>query len=179
MKRILKSLLLALCLVAGLSATASAQSPVQSYDKFGTNAVGIIISAWNTIDSTIVDGSVVAIDTTSAIKRIGVRPYLPASIIRLRCVGIAVGDIPKSSLGAPGRVLIYGYHPRARIGASGVAAGASLKYSLSVANSFAQADSVSGAVGYILGGNSTVYPGVVYKYKVWFWGGRPQGAVTL
>ncbi len=177
MKKILLLVLAAVLAVAGVSGTASAQA--NSADKFGTSAWGNIIPVWNTIDSVIVDGSLVVIDTTATIKRLGIRPYLPASTVRTRVLGIAVGDIARSSRGGAGKVLLYGYHPRARVGASsGVAAGAVLKPSLSIAHSFALGDSISGSSAYVIGGNAGAFSGSIYKYKVWFHGYQTP-AVTL
>lgn len=174
MKRIIGSLILALCVSAGLSATASAQASLLNYDKLGTSPVGEMMTVWNTTDSAIVDGSIVVIDTTASIKRIGVRNYIQNN--RFRVLGIAAGEIPKSSKGSPGKVLIRGYHPRALVGASNVAAATTLKISLSVNGSFSAADTVGGVSAWVLGSNAGVYPGVRYKYKVWFLGPRVAGA---
>lgn len=179
MKRITLNLLLAVALCVGLSTSAMAQDWNVSPGAGG--AVGDIVPCFNTIDSVIVDGTVVSIDTTATTKRFGIRPYTVAlgGIGRIRCVGIAVGNIPKSSQGGVGRILLRGYHPRARVAISNAAAGNQLKISTTVAHSLAVGDTVQGNIGIILGGNSTVFTGPTYKYKVWIWGFGPQSSVLL
>lgn len=179
MKRI-KYLLLALALTVGLSGTASAQSGWNISPVAG-GAWGDIVPCFNTIDSLIVDGTVVVVDTTTTTKRGGVRPYTVAlgGLGRFRAVGIAVGNIPRSSQGGVGRILLRGYHPRARVGASNATAFQQLKVSTTIAHSFAVGDTVQGNVGYIIGGNAGAFTGPTYKYKVWIWGFGPQSSVLL
>lgn len=156
--------------------SAVAQTISGFYDKFGTKKLGTLTipstvantycTVWNTTDSTITDGSVVMCDTTSTIKRIGVRNYLAASATRHRILGLAYGNIPRSSTGAPGRVLILGYHPNAIVAVSNLSAGGVLKVSLSVNGSLAAGDTLSGNVGYVLGGNSGTITGPRYTAPV-------------
>lgn len=188
----LKHLFLALAGIAFVATAASAQTGV-SYEKTGTknirlsggvtavpmNVPNVYVSVWNTTDSTITDGSVVVVDTTSIIKRIGVRNYLPASQNHTRVLGLAYGNIPKSSTGQPGRVMITGYHPNALIGASGVTAFQTLKYSLSINGSLAAADTVSSICGIVLGGNPGSITGVRYTYQVLILRPMALGGATL
>ena len=173
MKRIILLLVAATMVVSG---TAHAQSGLTGASKLGTEAWGQIIPVWNTTDSLIYDGSVVVLDTTSTIKRLGVRNHIPASTSRFQVLGLAVGDISRSSRGGTGKVLVYGYHPRARVGASGVLFGANLKFG-TINGSLALADTVQATVAVVLGGNAGVYHGalVVYKYKLWYHGTRIAG----
>ncbi len=172
-------LFLALGLVALAAGTASADGI--NYDKFGTKlfrlsgGVSTIPSAvpnvyctvWNTTDSTITDGSVVMVDTTSTIKRIGVRNYLAGSGTRNRCFGLAYGNIPRSSTGASGRVLITGYHPNALLAASNLSAFNTLKVSLSLNGCLALGDTLAGNVGILMGGNVGTITGPRYNGPVY------------
>lgn len=189
MKKILlwsvASALLVAALVCGLSVqfapkSAVAQTVVGFYDKFGTKSyrtssgiltiptavANVMVTVWNTTDSTITDGSVVMTDTTSTIKRVGVRNYLAASATRHRVLGLAYGNIPRSSTGQPGRVLILGYHPNALLAASNLSAGGVLKVSLSLNGCLAAGDTLSGNVGYLLGGNVGTITGPRYSGPV-------------
>lgn len=156
MKRIL-SLFAALVVCATfLVGTASAQTNTLSYDKFGTNAVGVMYAVYNVIDSTITDGTVCIYDTTTTgVKRVGVRPYAGTAITRPRIAGIAVGNIARSSSGGAGKILVIGYHPNAKMALSTGAANSLIKTGLLHGTLTTVADSLSGAVGVFLGHTST------------------------
>lgn len=166
----MKLILLALALTVATAGSAFSQVSI-SDSKSGTGAVGIMMTVWNAVDSTIVDGSVVMTDTTTASTRPVVRNFLGVALDRGRCVGIAVGSIPKKSANTPGKILIWGYHPRALVGASNIGAKTALKVGL-ISGSFASAaDSVSMQCGYLIGNNLTVLSGTRYSAKIWFFGG--------
>jgi hypothetical protein len=173
-------LFLALVMVAFTANLASAQTGV-NYEKTGVknfrlsggvtqipmNVPTVYCTVWNTTDSLIVDGSVVVIDTTATIKRIGVRNFIPGTTARGRCLGLAYGNIPRRTTGVSGRVLITGYHPNALIGASGLAPFNLIKTSCTVTGSLALADTTAGIVGIIAGGNAGTVTGVRYTYQVY------------
>lgn len=98
------------------------------YTASGTSAAGQIVPVFNAIDSVITDGTVVSIDTTAStstnLDRIVVRPYNGTVLNRNRVIGLAVGPIRR--LG-PGNVLIWGYHPNAKMAASGLTANTAIK----------------------------------------------------
>ena len=154
-----KQILLALALVVAFAGTAGAQASINS-SKFGTEPNGLMLSVFNTTDSTIVDGSVVCADTTGSIKHFGVRNWLPASQQRYRVVGIAVGRIPGRGTG---KVLLAGYHPRVIMnGLATTTAFGAIEISLAVNGSMAPADSAANAIGYTLGYNAGVITGTRY-----------------
>lgn len=167
-----------------LPQVAHAQAP---YSPFGgTSNYGIYVSAVNATDSTLFSGEVVMIDTTTAattnVKRIAVRRYLGVLSDRFRIVGVVADDrIAGHNRRGVGRILIWGYHPGVYVNISNAGAKAPLKAGAGAA-SLAVADSVSMAVGYVIGGvagTSTVNTGPRYRYRV-FWtgvGGKIVGAL--
>lgn len=174
----MKVSILAVLITVGLAPVASAQNLLA--ERSGTAIWGIKIPVWNTTDSLISDGMIVVLDTTTTAvtsggeKRLGVRAFLPASHQRYRVVGIAAGNIQKSSRGGNGAVLVYGYHPRAFLQNSAAASAfGAIKISLSVEGSFVAADSAGTAIGTLIAQN----PGIVtningasgtrYTGKVW------------
>lgn len=185
-----KYLILALALVAFAAGSAHAQavSPY-SWDAGtaqGKTAVGVFVPVVNAVDSVLYDGEVVMVDTTAAtgtnVKRIAVRRYSGTLSDRFRIIGVvAQTQIAKSSQRGTGRVLIWGYHPAVYVGVSNAGAKAPLKAGAVMA-SLSVADSVSMAVGYVIGGvagTSTVNTGPRYRYRV-FWtgvGGRIVGSL--
>lgn len=166
--------------------TASAQGPGPYY-KNGTSAVGIFVAGFNAVDSVLFNGEVVMVDTTAStvqggVKRVAIRRYLGVLSDRFRVIGIVADTrIAKSSQQGVGRVLIWGYHPAAYVGVSNAGAKAPIKVG-AVAAAFSVADSVSEAVGYVIGGNagtSTVNTGPRYTYRVFLTGigGKIVGAL--
>lgn len=146
------TLFLAAAVLMAAAGTASAQI---TYVKSGTGAAGWMAPVFNAIDSLIVDGTIVSVDTTAAsgtnLKRIVVRPYAGTAITRPRCIGVAVGPIQRSSRGGNGTILLWGYHPGAKIAASNVSANTMIKVGV-VHGAFASsADSLSGQVGWFIG----------------------------
>lgn len=129
-----------------------------TYNKSATSSAGMVIPVFNAIDSTIVDGTVVSIDTTAAsgtnLKRIVVRPYAGTAITRPRCIGLARGPIARSSRGGQGNVLIWGYHANAKMAASTLTANSGLKVAVVHGALTTSADSLSGQIGVFIGHNS-------------------------
>jgi len=105
--------------VASMNHGASAQGIV--YNKTGTSAVGMIVPVFNALDSTFTDGSWMMLDSLSTNRRVVVRPWNCNIGQDQRFAGILVGTLPKSSQGANGQLLIWGYHPNANM-VTGVAA---------------------------------------------------------
>ena len=158
--------------------TASAQA-LSAYNKNTNTAVGHIIGVSNASDSTIFDGEVVNLDTTTVAsapgnQRIYVRRYIPAGPARQRVIGLAVGTIMKSSQGGSGQILIYGYHPRARIQLSTMTPFQILKSSLACTGAMVAGDSTAATVGFIIKYNVRGFP---FTGAVWFNGatGRVAG----
>lgn len=168
----LKLFILALALsgltVAGI---ASAQEGTMIGQAFGaTYTQGIGLSAYNTADSTILDGSLVQIDTTSTKLRFGVKLYTGTLSDRKRIVGLAWGDIPKSSLNRSGRVLLFGFHSFARVSTSNIAAGAPLRVGTLQGSMKDAGDSMSMQCGYVVRGASGTIKQGRYGAATWFWG---------
>lgn len=176
MKKFLVLTIAALAFTAGV---ASAQANFGSYTRTETGVVGQVCVGWNaSADTVIVEGDLVSFDTTSTVKRIAVRKLGITNITRLQFLGIAVDRIAAGT-GNSGRILLWGYHPRACVAVSGATARQQLKYSLTVPGSFSLADTVGSIAAVILGGNSTVFSGTRYKYKVWLYPGLRVAGATL
>lgn len=146
-----------------------------STDLGGTGAVGDMAGCVNvSADTNIVAGDLVEQDTTTVANasgryRMGVKKLALTASSRLRCLGIAVDNIPKGR--GVGRVLTRGYHPGAFVGISNASALAPIKISTTVPGSFAIGDTVAANIGYIIGRTSAaVSTGTRYKYRVMFWG---------
>jgi hypothetical protein len=152
------ALVAALAVVTGVSV---AYAQVTTYVKSGTSRAGIVVPVFSGLDSVIVDGTVVMVDTTTAAttnqQRIVVVPYNGVVLNRYRFLGVAAGDIKKPGnattghRGAPGNVLIWGFHPNAKIGISAQAGGVPLKVGPLYGKFGTAADTVSLSVGYIIG----------------------------
>lgn len=103
------------------------------YTKRGTSAVMVTkVGVYNAIDSTIVDGSLVMLDTTSTtasgnnnMRRFAVKPWDCSILREQRVLGIAFGDIPAKNRGGTGTVITSGYHGAALVEA-GLTYGAAL-----------------------------------------------------
>lgn len=190
MNRKIAGLALALVAAVGLVVLTSQHvRPVEaqvggSYSIYGqTYAVGNFVGVANAVDSILYDGELVMVDTTTAassnIKRIAVKRFDGTALGRLRVIGIVAGNIPKSSLRGTGKVLTWGFHPRAYVGLSNLAANSAIKIGLLNAM-FQGADTLEAGCGYAISrssaSTSTVNTGPRYQYKVYFWGNRVAGA---
>lgn len=175
--RSFKILLLAL-VVTAVAGTAQAQNLLVNPQD--NTAYGLKMPVYNSTDSLILDGDLVMADSTASTAYINsdrpvVRKYLGLSLDRPRVLGIAVGNINKSSQGGTGTILIWGYHPKAFVGVSTAAAKAVLKVGL--AGGFQVADTLECGCGYVIGMSSaTPATGPRYRYKIWFTGTKPCGA---
>lgn len=155
-------------------ATAFAQSNwSQTLD--GSGPVGDMAGVFNvSADTLIRDGDWVEADTTTVTgpgrNRLGVKKLALTASSAMRCLGIAVGDIPRRGVG---RVLTRGYHPGTYGAASNIGIFAPIKISRTVPGSFAVGDTTAANIGVNFGRTSaSVSTGTRYKYKVWYWG-RP------
>lgn len=191
MNRALKIALgLALAVAVGIALVPQPQKAYSqgssAYSPFGgaNTAVGVFIPVANVQDSVLYDGELVCADTSAVsalnVKRIGVRRFDGTSLMRPRIIGIvAQPTIDKSSKRGTGRVLIWGYHPKAYVGAINVAVNTPIKVGLLNAM-FQTADTLEAACGYAISRSSatasTVNTGPRYQYKVFFFGTRAAGA---
>lgn len=164
MKRIISLLVV----VVAMTMAVGAQAQGLYGSRTGTGVLGQVIPAWNTTDSLIYDGQVVMIDTTSTIKRFGVKRYDGSHASRPRVIGLAVGNIPRSSSGGNGTVLIWGYHPGAHA-TKALAAGALLELS-TLNGSLAISDSMSQNVARVITGVAGATTTSNAKYGVWWFG---------
>lgn len=113
--RFIRGALLAVALVLTTMAVASPASAQWTYNRGTSSEVtGTVVAVSNAIDSVIVDGTWVMIDTTTAAtsnrKKFVVRPWNCSITSDHRFYGIAVGPIRKSSQGGTGQVLVQGWH---------------------------------------------------------------------
>lgn len=169
-------ILIALAALVVVASTADAQ--VATFVKSGTGLAGIVIPVTNTVDSLIYDGELVMIDTTATVKRIGVKRFDGTALGRFRIVGIAAGNVNKSSKGGNGQVLIWGYHPRAHA-VKALAAGVLVRPGAVNGSLAAGGDSASMAVGRVLTGVAGATNKDNARYGIWFWGGTAPGKVHV
>lgn len=171
MKRI-KILLLALVVMGAFAGHASAQNILVTRGANGSIA-GLRIPVWNSSDSLIVSGMVVQLDTTTAatsdLKVFVVKRYTGTLSDRDRVIGVAAGNIARSSQGGNGSVLIYGYHPGVFASVSNATAGSYIR--LSTINGAVKdaGDSLSMAVGWCISpvtGTTSAAQGSNTRYRV-------------
>jgi hypothetical protein len=101
------------------------------------------------------------VDTTTAAttnqKRIVVVPFNGVVLNRYRFLGVAVGDIKRPGnaatghRGASGQVMIWGYHPSAKVGSSTQAGGVPIKVGPLYGKFGTAADTTSLSVGFLIG----------------------------
>lgn len=160
----MKSLrMLLLAAVVALVCAAPASAQLINYQSRGRGYAGLIIPVFCGADSMIGDGTLVMVDTTTVAttnqKRIVVVPFNGVVVNRYKVIGIAAGNIKKPSnaatghRGAPGNVLIWGYHGNAKFGASAptawnlpIKAGPALYGKLGI-----NGDTLSATVGWAIG----------------------------
>lgn len=138
-----------------------------SADKYGTGRVGITFPCFNTLDSTVLSGTLLMIDTTTTVKHMGVTPYDGTLSNRKRVCGWASGNLPKRSLGGAGAMIVWGFVPDIKMSASNTAAGAPLRVGTLHGSVKEAGDSLSMQVGYTIRGPSgTINNG---RYTAWAW----------
>ena len=154
-----------------MAVTSIQQAHAQAFPNSmtGTGRTGIIIPAWNTVDSVIFNGEIVMIDTTATVKRFGVRRYDGGLANRVRVVGIAATDFPKSSRGGSGSVLIWGYHDRAHA-VKAMAAGQVLKIGAINGSLATAGDSLGMGVARVVRGVAGATNKDNARYGVWWFG---------
>lgn len=141
----------------------------------GTGGWGRVIPVWNTLaDTLIVSGTLVMWDTTSTIKRLGVRPYDGTLSNRKRVAGWAFGPIPAANNGnGRGSIIIEGYVPDMKISIGNATAGQVYRVGTLHGAVKDGSDSVSMAVAYCLGattgrtGSTTAPSTARYTIKAW------------
>lgn len=125
----LKSLGAVMALLVAVVTVAIA-SPL-SYSPYQNYTEGYGVAVVSSVDSVILDGTVVMVDTTTAatsnIDRFAVKTWDGGVLNRPRILGLAWGNIPRSSSRQAGKVLIVGYHASARMSASVIAANTLIK----------------------------------------------------
>lgn len=112
-------------------------------ERSSSTPAGMYTVAWNATGSTILDGTVVMSDTTSATVQPqiplgkGFRTFIAGSDPRLtvpRIIGVTLGNVPGYS---QGRILVYGWHNHVLMAATGYTGMMYLRPSLSVSGALA------------------------------------------
>lgn len=157
----LKARFIALAAVVTLVGAGIAFSQVTYNRGTSQSVAGIIVPVSLGADSLIQDGTVVMVDTTTAAttnqKRIVVVPYNGTVLNRYRVIGVAAGPIKKPGnaatghRGAVGNVLIWGYHPSAKVSSSTQAGNVQIKPAILHGKFAVSADSVGIAIGWLIG----------------------------